>query len=101
MILVGDLNEDLLSPHFHNLKDFILIKTMINVITEPTRKHAVLDPIIIPWDFPFLDSGTIDVPNNTSDHKAIYIKLPFHYDTEGAYHRLIWLYKKKKQILLC
>ena len=73
---------------------------MINVITEPTRQHAILDPIIIPEDFPFLDSGTFDVPNNISDHKATYIKLPFHYDTEGAYNRLIWLYKKANFALL-
>ena len=53
---------------------------MINIIIELTRQHAILDPIIIPEDFPFLDSGTIDVPNNISDHKATYIKLPFQYE---------------------
>ena len=31
---------------------------------------------------PFLDSGTLDVPDNISDHKATYITLPFQYDTE-------------------
>ena len=62
-------------PNFHNLKDLLLINSMINVITEPTRQHAILDPIIIPEDFPFVDSGVIDVPNNISDHKATYIKL--------------------------
>ena len=94
MIRLGDLNEDLLNPNFHNLKDLVLINSMINVITEPTRQHATIDPIIIPEDFPFLHSGAIDVPNIISDNKATYIKLPIHYDTEGAYHRLIWLYKK-------
>ena len=54
MILFGYLNEDLLNPNFHNLKDLVLIKSMINVITEPTRQHAILDPIIIPEDFPIL-----------------------------------------------
>ena len=97
LILVGDLDEDLLNPDFRNLKDLVFINY---VITEPTRQHAILDPIIIPEDFPFLDSGTIDVPNNISAHKATYIKLPFHYDTEGAYHRLIWLYKKANFALL-
>ena len=75
LMFVSDLNEDLLNPNFHNLKDLVLINFMINVITEPTRQHAILDPIIISEEFPFLDSGTIDVPNNISDHKATYIKL--------------------------
>ena len=100
LILVGDLNEDLLNPNFHNLKDLILINSMTNVITETTRQQAILDPIIIPEDLPFLDSGTIEVPNNISDHKATYIKLPFQYDTEGVYNRLISLYRKANFTLL-
>ena len=100
LILVGDLNEDLLNPNYHNLKDLILVNSMKNVITEPTRQYAILDPIIIPEDFPFLDSGTIGVPDHISDHKATYINLPFHYDTECAYNRLVWLYKKANFALL-
>ena len=100
LILVGDLNEDLLNPNYHNLKDLILVNSMKNVITEPTRQHAILDPIIIPEDFPFLDSGTIGVPDHISDHKVTYINLPFHYDTECAYNRLVWLYKKANFALL-
>ena len=74
LILVGDLNEDLFNPNFHNLKDLVLINTMINLITEPTRQHAILDQIIIPEEFPFLDSCTAGVLNSISDHKATYIK---------------------------
>ena len=73
---------------------------MTNVITETTRQHAILDPIIIPEDLPFIDSGTIEVPNNISDHKATYIKLSFQYDTEGVYNRFIWLYRKANFTLL-
>ena len=69
---------------------------MINVITEPTRQQAILDPIIITEDLPFLDSGTLDVPDNISDHKATHITLPFQYDTEGALNRLIYMYLYKK-----
>ena len=69
---------------------------MTNVITKPTRQQAILDPIIITEDLPFLDSGTLDVSDNISDHKATYITLPFQYDTEGAFSRLIYLYKKGK-----
>ena len=97
LIVVGDLNEDLLNPNFHNLKDVLLINSMTNVITEPTRQQAIL---IITEDLPFLDSGTLDVPDNISDHKATYITLPFQYDTEGAFSRLIYLYKKANFTLL-
>ena len=100
IILVGDLNEDMLNPNYHNLKDLILINNMKNVINEPTRQHAILDPIIITEDLPFLDAGTIGVPNNISDHKATYINLPFHYNTDSAYNRLVWLYKKANFALL-
>ena len=101
LIIVGDLNEDLLNLNFHNLKDVLLINSMTNVITEPTRPpQAILDPIVITEDFPFLDSGTLDVPDNISDHKATYITLLFQYDTEGAFNRLIFLYKKANFTLL-
>ena len=73
---------------------------MTNVITEPTRQQAILDPIIITEDLPFLDSGTLNVLDNISDHKATYITLPFQYDTEGAFSRLIYLYKKANFTLL-
>ena len=47
LIIVEDLNEDLLNPNFHNLKDVLLINSMMNVITEPTRQQAMLDPILV------------------------------------------------------
>ena len=84
-----NLNEDLLHPNFYNLKDVLLINSMNNVITEPTRQQAILDPIIITENLPFLDSGTLDVPDNISDHKTTYITLPFQYNIEGAFNRLI------------
>ena len=49
---------------------------------------------------PFLDSGSLDIPDNISDHKATYIALPFQYDTEGAFNRLIYLYKMANFTLL-
>ena len=77
LITVGDPNEDLLNPNFHNLKDVLLINSMTNVITEPTRQQAILDPFIITEDLPFLESGTLDIPDNISDHKPTYITLHF------------------------
>lgn len=100
LVIVGDFNEDLLNPNYHNLKDVLLINSMTNVINEPTRQQAILDPIIISEDLPFLDSGVLVVPDNISDHRATYISIPFQYDTEGAFNRLIFLYKKANFVLL-
>ncbi|MCG8048002.1 MAG: endonuclease/exonuclease/phosphatase family protein [Candidatus Thiodiazotropha taylori] len=105
IIIVGDLNEDLFNPTFQNLKDTIIINSLQNVISTPTRLQALLDPIIIPDDMPYLDSGTIDIPQDISDHKATYIRIPFCYQKQTTYKRLVWLYKsadipKLKEMIL-
>ena len=43
---------------------------------------------------PFLDAGTISTPPNISDHKATYIRCPFHYLCQSTYKRLVWIYKR-------
>ena len=43
IILVGDLNEDLLNNNVNNLKDVMLMNSLHNVITLPTRNTALLD----------------------------------------------------------
>ena len=48
----------------------------------------------------FIEAGTFNMPNNISDHKATFIKLPFKYDTKGAFYRSVWLYKKANYTLL-
>ena len=75
-IIVGDLNEDLNNRNFHHLTDILTINSLINTINSSTRQHAILDPVIISDDMPFLDSGTIDVLDNISDHKTrFYVKI--------------------------
>ena len=100
IIIVGDLNEDLNNKNFHHLTDILTINSLINTTNSPTRKHAILDPIIIPDDMPFLDSGTIDVPDNISDHKTTYIRVPMTYQRNLTYTRLVWLYKRANFALL-
>ena len=46
IIILGDTNEDLLYPNMHNLKDVLLLNSLHNIISEPTRQLALLDPII-------------------------------------------------------
>ena len=93
LIIVGDLNEDLFNQNYHNLQNIILTNSMQNTIQSSTRLEALLDPIIIPEDMAFLDSGTIPTPATVSDHKATFIRIPFPYTCGRSYERLIWLYK--------
>ena len=100
VFVVGDLNKDLLNPNFRNLKDLLLLNSLENVVNEPTRQQAILDPIIISDDLPFLDSGTITTPSTISDHKATFIRIPFQYQCQKPFKRLVWLYKKANLDLL-
>ena len=50
LIIVGDLNEDLLNPNYHKLRNVLMENSLYNIISEPTRGRAFLDPIIIPDD---------------------------------------------------
>ena len=87
--MVGDLNEDLLNMNYHNLHDILLINSMQNVISDVTRQNAILDPIIIFDDMPYIDSGVIDTSNYISDYKTTYIILPVHYEIQNTYTRLV------------
>ena len=100
LIFVGDLNEDLLNPNYRNLRDIMLINSLQNVITNPARQDAILDPIVILDDMHYLDAGILNIPDNISEHKAIYVILPFQYNLQGSFTRLVWLYKKANFDLL-
>ena len=67
------------------------------IMNQPDNKHFLTQLL---FQRPFLDSGTIAVPANISDHKATYITLPFQYDTEGVFNRLIFSYKRAKFTIL-
>ena len=94
VIVLGDLNEDLLDPYVHGLKDVMLLNSLVNVISDPTRINSLLDPItcIINDDLNFLDAGTIKVPAPISDHSATFITLPFQYEPKSPYTQTVLLY---------
>ena len=54
----------------HNLKYVLLLNSLQNIISEPTRQLALLDPIIVHKDMSPLSQGIIQVPNEISDHCA-------------------------------
>ena len=100
VIILGDLNEDLLNPNLRKLKDILLINSLHNIITEPTRQTALLDPIITPTDMKILDSGVLPNPPEFSDHHATYITLSFPYNLKPVFERTVYLYKKANFDLL-
>ena len=56
------MNEDLLNPNMHNLKDVLLLNSLHNIISEPTRQLALLYPIILHEDMQPLIQCIIRVP---------------------------------------
>ena len=94
VVIMGDLNEDMLNPNNHNLKNVLLMNSLSNIITEPTRGRALLDPILTYFDQTVLDSGILQVPSEISDHCATFITLPFEYNIHYTFKRKIWLYNR-------
>ena len=90
------MNEDLLNPNMHNLKDFLFLNFLYNTISEPTRQLALLDSIIVHEDMSPLSQGTIKVPNKISDHCATYVHIPFEYSLHGTLTSNAWIYKDAK-----
>ena len=39
------MNEDLLNPNMHDLKDVLLLNSLNNIISEPIHQLALLDPL--------------------------------------------------------
>ena len=87
VVIVGDLNEDMLNPNNQNLKNELLINSLNNIITEPTRGRAFLDPILTSFDQTVLDTGILQVSPEISDHYATFITLPFEYNIHYTFKR--------------
>ena len=76
IIIVGDLNEDLFNLNYQNLKDLIIINSLKNTIEDSTRQQALLDPIIVPDDMLYLDSGTIETLPSIVIIKQLILEFP-------------------------
>ena len=100
IIILGDMNEGLLNLCLHNLKDVLLLNSLQNIIDEPTRQLALLDPIILHEDMSPLNQGIIKVPPEISDHNATYVHVPFEYHLNGTFTRNVWMYKYANYELL-
>ena len=97
VILTGDINIDFSNLTNFQLRDCISLFNLRNVITEPTRVTAnsstLIDPVIVSDACIVLDSGTMDVDEFVSDHKATYISVQINTNLSTSYYREVWNYK--------
>ena len=68
--------------------------SLYNIISEPTRGRALLDPIIIPDDLMILNSGVLTNPGEISDHSATYVYIPHSHSLTYTYRHTVWLYNR-------
>ena len=71
----------------------LFINSLHNIIPEPTRQLALIDPIILHEDMTSLSQGIINVPSEISDHCATYVYLPFEYPFHGGFTGNVCMYK--------
>jgi hypothetical protein len=66
---------------------------LTNVINEPTRMGALLDPVIVSNIDIVVDSEVIEVDRSISDHNATLINIKISYSIKITYMRKVWQYK--------
>ena len=79
------------------MKDCLTIFSLRNVLNEPTRvtinSSTLIDPVIVSDACTVLDSGTMDVDELISDHKATYIAIQISIKISTSYYREVWNYR--------
>ena len=91
-IYLGDMNADLVNPNVHSLKDILILNSLNNAISQPTKQHTLLDPIIIHNDMSFRHQCILEIPPGISDHSTTYLYLPFQYPPHRSFTRKVRLY---------
>ena len=94
IIINGDLNVDLLRENNNKLLEIISEFNLTNVIKEPTRNGALLDPILVSNLDIVIDSEVISVNRDISDHDATLINIKIHCLLKRSKMRKVWLYIK-------
>lgn len=104
IVLVGDINIDFLNMQNTQLRDCLSLFNLTNVIEEPTRvtenSSTLIDPIIVSDNCKVLDSGTMDVDEYVSDHKATYVSVEINMNLSKSYYREVWNYRNADVELL-
>lgn len=99
VICLGDLNKNFLSPLPANINDIIVINGLYNTIQKPTRfdlrtgNSTLLDPILITDSIQYMDSDTVPLDRNISDHDGTYLTIRCGYHISRSFKRIVWDYK--------
>lgn len=99
IICLGDLNKNFMSELPQNVKDIILINGLTNIITKTTHfdtrtgNASLLDPILITDNIKIVDSDTIPIDRDISDHDGTYITIESGFCNNKTYTRSVWDYK--------
>ena len=80
-------NVDLLTQANHKLNEILTLYDLANVINEPTRMDALLDPVIVSV------IGVHPVDRSISDQNVTLINLKIPYLIKITYMRKVWQYK--------
>ena len=96
-VLVGDINIDCTTISNTQLRDCLTMFNMSNVINEPTHilgnSSTLTDPIFVSESCCVLESGTIQMNNQISDHKTTDVPLKIHTTLSHSYLRKVWNYQ--------
>ena len=89
-----------------NIRDIIFINGFVNVINKPTHfdnrtgNNFLLDPILITDSISIIDSDTIHIDREVSDHDGTYVIIGCGFSNNTNYKRKIWDYKRADYLLM-
>ena len=96
IIINGDLNVDFLRENNNKLLEIMSEFNLTNVIKEPIRNGAFLDPILVSNLDIVIASEVISVNRDISDHDATLINIKIPCLLKRSYVRKVWLYRKSR-----
>ena len=89
-----------------NIRDIIFINGFVNIINKPTHfdnrtgNYSLLDPILITDSISIIDSDTIHIDREFSDHDGTYVTIGCGFRNNKNYKRKIWDYKRADYLLM-
>jgi hypothetical protein len=81
IICLGDLNINCMANIPTNIRDIIFINGFVNIINKPTHfdnrtgNYSLLDPILITDSISIIESDTLHIDREVSDHDGTYVTI--------------------------
>ena len=94
IVILGDLNSDLFITNNNTLIETMMLFSLANIISKPTRitghSNTLLDPIIISDTMNYIYSDVLKIPPEISDHDASVAFLQCPKSVAGSLKREVW-----------